>query len=91
MPGGEDLRLLFKQERSLKISLDNLKEFICSHPDGADRRGVELRLCKLDEICSKFIDVQMRIELHTDDVADGDISTDTEETEEAKLQRHMRL
>ncbi|XP_062534711.1 uncharacterized protein LOC134203895 [Armigeres subalbatus] len=89
MPAADDLRLLSKQERALRISLDNLKEFVQTKHEGADRRALDLRIAKLDEIWEKFSNVRMRIELLTDDVSDGE--TDPEETEQAKLQRHTKV
>lgn len=91
MPVNDDLRMLSKQERLLRISLHNLKEFVQIKRDSADQRDLELRLAKLDEIWEKFVDVRMRIELLTDDDGDGGISPDTEEAPEAKLQRQINL
>lgn len=91
MPASEDLRLFCKQERALRVSLENMKEFVHAHRDRPDRRALDLRINKLDEIWEKFSDVRMRIELLTDDAAEDKISTDTEETEEAKLQRHIKI
>ncbi|XP_065085705.1 uncharacterized protein LOC135707752 [Ochlerotatus camptorhynchus] len=91
MPATDDLRLLHKQERAMRISLDNIKEFVQSINDGADRRSLDMRIARLDDIWQQFIDIRMRIELITDGV-DDEISTDeTEETEEARLQRQVRV
>lgn len=91
MPASDDLRLLCKQERALLNSLENLKEFVHANRDRVDRRALDLRIAKLDEICDKFFNVRMKIELLTDDAAEDEISTDTEETEEVKLQRHIKI
>lgn len=73
MSVNDDYRLLCKQERSLRISLENMKEFAHAHQAGADRHDVDLRIAKLDEIWEKFVGVRLRIEMLTEDVGDGDI------------------
>lgn len=91
MPVNSDLRLLSKQERALRISLTNVKEFVESYRRDQDASLLQVRLEKLDEILEKFIDVRLRIELLTDEVDDEENFTDIEETEAARVQRQLKL
>lgn len=90
----DDLRLLIKQERTLRVSLDNIKEFVQSIDGATDRRALDMRIARLDDIWQKYLDVRMRIELATEDIeyeVSEDELAETKEGAEAKLQQQTKL
>ncbi|XP_062551973.1 uncharacterized protein LOC134217211 [Armigeres subalbatus] len=84
----KDLRILVKQERTLRHSLENFKQFIANYQDDRDRSSLEMRMTKLDDIYEKFLDVRLQIEVITDD-QEEDHFTETVETEEE--QKALRI
>ncbi|XP_058817915.1 uncharacterized protein LOC131681229 [Topomyia yanbarensis] len=82
----DDLRILLKQERTLRSSVDNLKLFITNYRENRDRGSLEMRIAKLDQIYDKFLDVRMRIEVLTDEEED-DFAESVETEEERKSLR----
>lgn len=66
MPSME-LRQLVKQEKQLKVSLENVKDFVDNYLDDRDRNEVELRLMKLDEIFEKFCAIRVKIDVIIED------------------------
>ena len=46
----DDLRIHLKQERTVRNSIENFKLFVTNYQENRDRRSVEMRIEKLDEI-----------------------------------------
>ncbi|XP_055622043.1 uncharacterized protein LOC129773533 [Toxorhynchites rutilus septentrionalis] len=82
----ENLRLLSKQERVLRISLENVADFVQSYEEGTDKQSLELRLAKLDELLEKFINIRMQMEILADDADDMEL-TETKATEEERIRQ----
>ncbi|XP_055527448.1 uncharacterized protein LOC129720062 [Wyeomyia smithii] len=91
MPQNKNLRILSKQERMPKVSLENVKEYVQLKGLEHDKSALELRMHKLDGLLEKFINVRTQIEILLEDTDNVDAFTDSEETEEARLQRQLSL
>lgn len=85
--GKSDLRILVKQERTLRQSLENFKQFINNYQEDRDRSSLAMRLAKLDEVYDKFLDVRLQIEVITDDQEEANLSETVESEEERRTLR----
>ncbi|XP_055623189.1 uncharacterized protein LOC129766639 [Toxorhynchites rutilus septentrionalis] len=83
----ENLRLLSKQERVLRISLENVADFVQSYEEGTDKQSLELRLAKLDELLEKFINIRMQMEILADDADDMELTETKAATEEERIRQ----
>lgn len=85
--GKGDHRILAKQERTLRQSLENFQLFVTNYREQQDRSSLAMRLAKLDEVYDKFLDVRLQIEVITEDLEEADLVEPVESEVERKALR----
>lgn len=76
-----ELRKWTKKERLLRDVVESISEFVQNYEENRDKRSVDTRLKKLDDVYNEFCEVRLNIECITEE---GDDDTETDEKPEDK-------